>query len=206
MEDTSRLNSARRHLHEGRVADGIRECVELSDQGSAEAPDYLGIIYLSGLGAHKDVVKAKNYFLLSHTRGYALGTYHLAGVYHGESNITAALELYKLVADKNPSAAYWIFRCLEKLAPCQKELENESEKYLMQAVKLGHIEALRALAIRTIKGRYGLRKVPDGISKFLGIVEATEESIRKRERLKYIDSLHRWGFRLFYKPNRQPKQ
>jgi hypothetical protein len=205
MVDTNRLTTARRHLRDGRIDDGIRELMELVGEGSAEAPDYLGILYFSGNGVPKDVEKAKSYFLMSHTRGYALGTYHLAGEYNRESNFKGALELFKLIADKNPSAAYWAFRCLVSLSKENKKLEAESEKYLIHAANLGHIEALRTMAIRTIRGRYGLKNIPRGIFKFLGVPRAGRESIAKRERFKYIDSLHRIGFKLWMERIRQPK-
>jgi TPR repeat protein len=206
MVDTNRLTSARRHLREGRIDDGIRELMELVGEGSAEAPDYLGILYFSGNGVPKDVEKAKSYFLMSHTRGYALGTYHLAGEYKRESNFKGALELLKLIADKNPSAAYWAFRCLVNLSKENKKLEAESEKYLIHAANLGHIEALRTIPIRTIKGRYGLKNIPRGIFKYFRSVRAGLESIEKRERFKYIDSLHRMGFRQLNERIRQQKR
>jgi TPR repeat protein len=201
MEDRNRLNSARRLLKEGSFAEGIRECEQLTDLGSAEAPDYLGILYVNGHGVSKNVARATDYFLVSHSRGYPMGTYHLAGQYEIASKTHEALQLFKLVADTNPSAAYWVFRCLKQLAAGQKELEDEAEQYLRQAANLGHIEARRESAIRTIKGHYGISKIPGGILKFLGIVKDAKETIKKRERLKYIDSLHRSSFRRFEEIN-----
>ncbi|MDE1907034.1 MAG: sel1 repeat family protein [Rhodospirillales bacterium] len=197
MEDMQRLNSARRLISEKKFAEGVRACQQLTDLGSAEAPDYLGILYLNGSGVPKNVAKATEYFLLSHNRGYQMGTYHLAGQYQLASKTHQALHLFKLVADTNPSAAYWAFRCLEQLEKSQKGWQDEAEQYLRQAVSLGHIEARRTSAIRAIIGYYGVSGIPGGILKFLGIAKAIKQCIEKRERLKYIDSLHRRGVRQF---------
>jgi len=132
MEDIKRLNSARDHIHNGRIDEGVSECLELIDLGSAEAPDYLGVLYLSGLGVPEDKQKAEEYFLLAHNRGYAMGTYHLAGEYRRRSKIKEAVELSKSIAGVNPSAAYWAFRGLCELNPDQRGPEAEAEDIFLK--------------------------------------------------------------------------
>ncbi len=197
MEDISRLNSARRHLHQGRVAEAIREYMELAHQGSAEAAYCLGNLYQSGRSVPKDLRKTEDYFKLSHDRGYAIATYHLAGVYWYESKLQEALTLYKSIANKNPSAAFWAFRCLKRLALGRKELEEEAQKYLIQAKNMGHIEALRIVSIQTAMGKYGLSKIPTGIVQLFSVAAVAQQSMRNGDRMKYIDSLHRIGFKMY---------
>jgi hypothetical protein len=191
MENVKLLNAARRHIHDGRINDGIELCLDLTDTGSAEAPDYLGVLYRSGTGVPKDEKKAKEYFLLSHGRGYPMGTYHLAGEYHRESRISEALALYKSIAEINPSAAYWTFRCLESTGLGNNELIMEADMYLRRAVKMGHVEATRTMAINMIKGKRGILRIPCGIFLLWRVIVLGIQSVAKGERLKYIDSLGR---------------
>lgn len=199
MEDINRLKSAQRHLQGGRVEEALREYIELAEQGSAEAAYRLGVIYQTGRCVSKDITRAKDYFVLGRERGNALSTYFLAGIYWHEFKIEKALALYKSIASENPSAAFWAFRCLRKLAKGQKDLEEEAERYLIQAKTLGHIEALWFLSIKTAMGKYGLRSIPSGISQFFSVVGAAKRSMRNREWMKYRDSLHRIGFKLYSK-------
>lgn len=205
MEDINRLNSARRHLQEGRVADAILEYMELAQQGSAEAAYRLGIIHQTGRSVSKDITRAIEYYLLGHERGNALSTYFLAGIYWHEFKIEEALALYKSIANKNPSAAFWAFRCLRKLANGQKELEEEAERYLFQAKTLGHVEAIWFLSIQTARGKYGLKNIPAGISQIFSFVGAGQRSIRNREWMKCRDSMHRIGFKMYAKRIAQGK-
>jgi hypothetical protein len=189
VENLGRLNSVRRHIHEGQIDEGIKQCLELVELGSAEAQDYLGILYCVGIGVPKDRAKAEYYFLLSHNRGYAMGTYHLAGEYQRESKTKEALELHKSIAEINPSAAYWAFRDLETLALENDELNREADKYLRLASQMGHAQANKTIAIRTIKGNYGLIKIPYGIYLLVKAIVFGVRSVTKGERFKYIDSL-----------------
>jgi TPR repeat protein len=195
MEDLKRLNSAKDHIRNGRIDEGLQECLELVELGSAEAPDYLGVLYYSGLGVPEDKQKAEEYFLIAHNRGHAMGTYHLAGEYRKKAKVKESVQLSKSIARINPSAAYWTFRGLCELEGGQKGLETEAETYLLLAAKMGHIEALITIAKRTVRGYYGIRRIPKGIIQSFQITSRAREAIKKRERFKYIDSLHRRGYR-----------
>jgi TPR repeat protein len=189
MEDTKLLNAARQHIHEGRITEGIELCLRLTELGSAEAPDYLGVLYRSGTGVQKDKKRAAQYFLMAHNRGYPMGTYHLAGEYQRESKPQEALELYKSIAEINPSAAYWAFRSLEHGVSDNEESSIEADKYLNLAAKMGHVQANKTIAFRMIKGKRGISKIPCGVYLLSRTIVLGMRSVARGERFKYIDSL-----------------
>lgn len=89
----------------------FQDLLPCADTGEVLAQNYIGLMYLNGLGVEKDVVKAFSYIEQAAKNNYTLAQFNLGNMYReGQGcsiNMTKAVEWFQKAADnKNSRAAY----------------------------------------------------------------------------------------------------
>ena len=146
-----------------RYLDSLSIFTELSDNGSALAPAYVGMIYSRGLDVEVDDVKALWYFDLSSKRGCNYGTLWAGELLRDQNKITECVEYYKRGLMRGSAACSYRMYFLYANGRLSISKEN-ADKYLLFASKAGHVYARREIILKMRKGECGiiarLRAIP----------------------------------------------
>lgn len=138
----------------------------LAEQGSVNALVYLGYMYTEGLGVPADRDKAIHSYRRAAEQGSVHGQWALAMLLHLRNEFPEALSWYVKAAEQShPSATYWVFSMYSRGEGTDRDAQK-AQDYLIAALRLGHIGALRARASQLLQGSEGL----GGIARGLGML------------------------------------
>jgi hypothetical protein len=114
-----------------------------------------------------------------------MGTYHLGLSEYKRCNFTQAFNILKVVADVNPSAAFWAYKSAREIDGTHAE-GSLGEQYLLKAAQNGHVGAQFVLASRYSKGLKGWWNVPYGFTLIAVAYIKTVYRVLKNDRMKLI--------------------
>lgn len=146
----------------GRYEEAYPRLRELASAGDGWANLHLGWMYQRGLACPIDLAKAEGSYLRAYERGISEAPYYLGRLYRGKKQYQDALRYLEEAASKgNPSAAYWTYLMYSDGEGVAQD-SHKAMQFLEKATALGHIFAKRDLAKRTMRGEFGLRRIPWG--------------------------------------------
>jgi TPR repeat protein len=111
---------------------------------------HLGWLLEQGLGGDKDEDRARSLYRQALDREPAsLAAYYLGLLEMKSGNRREGAELLQRAADSgNPSAAYWLYAFTSEAS--DSESTALAERSLLRAAELGHVYALRDIALRQV--------------------------------------------------------
>lgn len=172
------ITTAKSLLRNGAFAEAETLLAPAIEAGSAKAADLLGIAHEIGSGTPKNLALATDYYRVARDRGNALGTYHYGLALYKQSAFAEAFAVLATIAEVNPSAAYWAFRCA-LILPDMGENSAEATRYLTLAARTGHLGARVKIARQYLRGQNGRLKAPLG---YLLIARAFLSGLRALKR------------------------
>lgn len=187
MNDAPSLNTAKTLLKEKRYREAtaiLERVTNDNSEDSADAAYCLGIVHHLGGDVPKNVDEATKYYLMAAQSGHPMATYRLGFIYRERNELQKSYDSFRLIAQSNPSAAYWAYQLLSADNKLDSD-PNASEKYLNSASEQGHVLAQKIIAMRYISGKEGLLKIPYGLRLFVKVVRNTFRVTNKGEKLKY---------------------
>lgn len=91
------------YLQGGSKVNEIQELINMADAGDVKAQEKVGVSYLKGSGAEKDISKALEYFKMCAEQGSGLGNYQLGKAYETGNGVapdmSLAISYYKKSAE-----------------------------------------------------------------------------------------------------------
>ena len=141
----------------------VAHFIKLADEGSTYAMRWVGTVYWSGLGVPSDLERAEEYFRRGLCAGSWIATLSYANLLykrgaHGEWPRTLA----DGVDNGFIPSFFWQAWYTYRLNPSRKAAE-EIRPLLLKASEAGHPGAKAMLARLTAMGRFGLRRIPEGL-------------------------------------------
>lgn len=115
-----------------------------------------------GLATSADSEKARSLYLKAAEAGDAEGQYFLAMfcMRHGDLQESVRWNV-KAAAQSHVSASYWCYRMYERGEGVQQD-HRKANEYLVQAMKLGNVFAVRERAYQLLRGQAGLKGIAQG--------------------------------------------
>lgn len=181
-DDDSHLVQAKEALHRGEVEKAVSTLLDAMsyDSKKALAAYSLGIIYDSNSDVHDDEL-ALNYYSIAESGGIDMATYRIAGLKQRMGDNIKSLEMFKKISDRNPSAAYWCYRLIQKNDPNDPEVEI----FLRSAASQGHILAKRDILMEQLKGRRGAIQMAVGAFGMIKLFRETVAAYRAGDEVLY---------------------
>lgn len=153
--------------------------IELADEGSTFAMRWVGSLYRGGLGIPANLEIAEEYFRRGLCAGSWISTVGYANLLYRRG---AHDEWPKTLADGVDTgfipSFFWQAWNTYRLNPSSKVAE-EVLPLMLKAAEAGHPGAKVMLARWTARGRFGLRKIPEGIRMLKMIIAAPSTSDRE---------------------------
>ncbi|MER8404504.1 hypothetical protein NKH16_07075 [Mesorhizobium sp. M1307] len=150
------------------------------DAKKAAAAYSLGIVY-DMRGTCHNIDLAMKYYSISEYLGSDLATYRIGGIQHRTGKAAEALETFKKISDKSPSAAYWCYRLTKEMNPSNPEVEV----FLDKAASLGHVLAKRDILLEGLKGKNGVRHIFTSAFSMVGLFLEVKSAVAKKDEMLY---------------------
>ncbi|MER9371300.1 hypothetical protein [Mesorhizobium sp. M0491] len=181
-DDDTHLVQAKEALHKGEVEKAISILLDAMNYESkkAAAAYSLGIVYDSNTDCHDDDM-ALSYYSIAESGGIEMATYRIAGLKQRIGDNIESLELFKKISTRNPSAAYWCYRLIQKNEPT----DPDAEIFLKSAASQGHILAKRDILMEKLKGRRGAAQMVIGAFGMIRLFRETMAAYAARDELLY---------------------
>lgn len=187
MIETSDLALAQKAFRDGNCEQALPIFLKIMNSESndkAMAAYCLGIIFETGEGVVADDRKAEEYYLISEKAGYQMATYRIGSILHRRGEFEGSFEKFGMIADMNPSAAYWAYR-LRKDLPVLFEQEPTYDYFRSLAIRQGHLLAKRDEAKERAFGAKGISKIPGGMRDWIGLIFEIRRALSSGNKLIY---------------------
>ena len=160
--DHEALGDARRLMQSDPTA-AVERLRALADRGSLVSMYLLGACFGSGKGVERSEVEAERWFREAGRAGSIEGSYRLALTLYLQGRFEeASSELEKLVTIGFTPAMNKLAKMYSRGQGVDRDLKRA--KALWEAASArGHLFARRNLGALLVSGRYGLRRVPEGL-------------------------------------------
>ena len=135
----------------------------LAERGSATAQVFLGWMHQLGRGVERDLEEAARWYKKAADAGSAEGQFYLGTLLCNQEEYQQAIAWLERAASQDYMPA--IFR-LGKMYDIGSGVTRDPEKayrYLVRAARMGHLFAQRHIAGKMIRGRFGAKRIPEGL-------------------------------------------
>lgn len=149
----------------------------LAVRGFVEAQLILAGMYQEGRGVDKDLDVARTWYSRAAESGSPDGAYHLGLLLRSQGRYQEALASFEKAAAHGSAAALYRLGRMFLLGQGVRADRQQAYDYLEKAAKLGHPFARRDVALRLIKGEFGLRRIPEGIRAYFHALCAAADTL-----------------------------
>lgn len=160
---------------------------ETGGAAAAESAYSIGVLYDSGYPSSETPAArdslAEKYYLASEALGYNMAAYRRGALYQRQGRLVDALRLFEATSHENPSSAYWAARILY-VNPALAN-DHDSEYYFERAADLGHLLAIKHIALEYLKGRRGRLGLVKGLALYAKLLPAVRKALRDGDKLRY---------------------
>jgi tetratricopeptide (TPR) repeat protein len=170
----------------------FQECLTLAESGSMWSANCLGAAFGLGVGTKRDLDQAEKWYRRAYEGGSDDALLQLGALYSRSRQYAKAAEVYRTGVERNWAPAMYRLAWVYSKCPGWRARRDEARTLLERAAVAGDISAKNFLAGLMARGRFGVRRVPDG---FRLMVSATKEmaELAKDEKLPAPDPDERSG-------------
>jgi hypothetical protein len=143
--------------------ESFRQYLALAESGSVWSMANVGYLFGNGTGTARDLAQAEKWFLRAYEAGSDYGLIWLGHLYQESRQYEKAQTVFRtgvergfVPAMKSLAWSYWH-------SPDWPQRRGEALTLLERGSAAGDLEARRYLAVGMTRGRFGLRRIPDGI-------------------------------------------
>ena len=172
MESDSKenLEKARKLFERGRYEEVFPMYHALAEAGSVEAQLLIGWMYYTGHGVKEDIDQAFQWYHKAADSKSAAGQYFLGTIHRAKKDYQQALQCFEESAAQDyVPAFYQLGQAYEYGEGVNVQRTKSLEYYQVAAIK-GHLMARRVIALMTIKGEFGLKRIPLGLLEFVRVL------------------------------------
>lgn len=177
-------------LQEGKTEQAVALYEKIFETGgvaAAESAYSLGVLYDSGYPSSQTPAArgalAEKYYQASEALGYSMAAYRRGALYQRQGRLVDALRLFEATSHENPSSAYWAARIL--YANPALANDRDSGHYFERAADLGHLLAIKHIALEHLKGRRGPLGVAKGLALYAKLLPAVRKAVREGDKLRF---------------------
>lgn len=165
--DHADLERAFKLREEGQYNESISIFRRFALNGDCYAQVQLGDMLDRGLAGKRDGLEARKWLAAAASSGDSYSRLRFARFLEQELEHNNAFNIIRELADGGYSpAVYRLARYLELGIGTEKDAAS-SRRYLIEAANMGHVRALRMLAIWEIRGQFGFWRIPIGLVRFI---------------------------------------
>ena len=159
-------------MAEKRFSEALNVYSGLASDGDTWAQCQVGWMHQEGVGVPKNSTLALQWFERAASLGSAQGTFYCGRVAAEQSRWDEAIKAFRRGAENEYGPALlWLGLIFIRGYGVEADLKK-GLSFLERSAETGNYYARRELAMRMIKGKLGLRKIPAGLALLVGSVVA----------------------------------
>lgn len=163
FEDARQCEEAWKLFVAREYADAFRAYMTLAEQGIPSAQDFVGWMYLGGVGTSIDSERARAWFRKAAASDNAWAQYHLACMALYEDSFEEARELLERAVQQGNLPAIFRLGIMYNFGQGVPTDHEKAKTYFDLAAQHGHLPALRDIAREMIRGERGFWRRFQGI-------------------------------------------
>lgn len=152
---------AESYFDEGRYQEALQIYTSLAEVGDVDSQVFLGWMYQNGLGIKQNMEQALVFYEQAAKLGSAEGGFYLGRLYELQNKFSEAIEWLIFSAEKNYTPAMYRLGKLYETGHPDRNI-SKAIGYLEEAGRRGHLLAQKDIALKMLKGQFGLAKILKG--------------------------------------------
>jgi len=176
------------HLEKGQYTEAFEKSRLLAERGSTTAQVFVGWMYQVGRGVKKDLEEAGRWYKNAADAGFAEGQFYLGRLHLDRGNYQEAIHWIVKAASQNHMPALFRLADLYDVGEGVHVDREKAYQLFEQAAKMGHVFAQKEIAVKMIKGHFGIMRIPEG---FHNLARALWSGCRLTWKDPYSDRLRR---------------
>jgi TPR repeat protein len=146
IDDVKRYEKAWALFERGDHIASFREYRALAESGSPSAQDFVGWMYLGGVGTTVDVDAARSWYQRAADAGYAWAQYHLGCLAFWERDYDRAVDWFERAASQGHLPAIYRLAVMYRYGQGRPVDRTRGWMYLADAAEKGHLRARADMA------------------------------------------------------------
>jgi TPR repeat protein len=152
-------------------AESFRQFLALAEGGSVWSMANVGYLFQYGPGIAPDLVQAENWYLRAYQAGSDYALIWLGDLYQKSRRYEQAQAVFRTGVERSFVPAMFRLAWSYWSSPDWPQRRDEAMALLERGAAAGDFSAKRFLAAAKMRGRFGLRHIPDGIRSLLSVLE-----------------------------------
>lgn len=156
--DRNELKGAFRLFDDGRCRKAMARYLPLAEGGATAAQLAIGWMFETGCGVERDFVEARLWYQKAADTGSAEGMFYLGMLARTEGVYPVAIAELERAATMDYMPASYALGLMYESGEGVAADEERARRLFAEAARGGHLPAQREIAVRMMRGDYGLRK------------------------------------------------